>query len=69
MKKHQDYVAHDYHKPSDQVKPDWDLSGAVEDLRLLLELGYAVAQSPDYPRWKSGSEFKARRDEMMGAKR
>jgi Zn-dependent M28 family amino/carboxypeptidase len=69
MKKHQDYEAHDYHKPSDEVKPDWDLSGAVEDLRLLMELGYSIAQSPDYPQWKSGSEFKARRDAMMGSAR
>jgi len=67
MQKHQDYVAHDYHKPSDEVKPDWDLSGAVEDLRLLLEFGYSVAQERDYPQWKSGSEFKARRDAMMRA--
>ena len=67
MQKHQDYVAHDYHKPSDMVKPDWDLSGAVEDLRLLMELGYTVAQSHDYPQWKPGSEFRARRDAMMRA--
>jgi Zn-dependent M28 family amino/carboxypeptidase len=69
MKKHQDYVEHDYHKPSDEVKPDWDLAGAVEDLRLLLELGYTVAQARDYPQWKAGSEFKARRDAMMRASR
>jgi Zn-dependent M28 family amino/carboxypeptidase len=69
MKKHQDYVEHDYHKPSDEVKPDWDLSGAVEDLRLLFELGYTVAQARDYPQWKTGSEFKARRDAMMRATR
>jgi len=69
MKKHQDYVAHDYHKPSDQVKPDWDLSGAVEDLRLLMELGYTIAQAHDYPQWKNGSEFMARRDAMMGGTR
>jgi Zn-dependent M28 family amino/carboxypeptidase len=69
MKKHQDFVAHDYHKPTDEVKPDWDLSGAVEDLRLLMELGYTVAQSRDYPRWKSGSEFKARRDAMLRSTR
>ena len=67
MKKHQEYVAHDYHKPSDVVKPDWDLSGAVEDLRLLLALGYAVAQASDIPHWTSTSEFKARRDAMMHA--
>jgi Zn-dependent M28 family amino/carboxypeptidase len=64
-KQHQDYTAHDYHKPSDMVKPDWDLSGAVDDLRLMLDLGYSVAQSGEYPQWKSGSEFKARREAMM----
>jgi len=69
MKKHQEFVARDYHKPSDQVKPDWDLAGAVEDLRLLMELGYTVAQSRDYPQWKDGSEFKARRDSMMRSSR
>jgi Zn-dependent M28 family amino/carboxypeptidase len=67
IKKHVDYTAHDYHKPSDVVKPDWNLSGAVDDLRLMLELGYIVAQSGEYPQWKSGSEFKARRDAMMKA--
>jgi Zn-dependent M28 family amino/carboxypeptidase len=67
IKKHDDYTAHDYHKPSDMVKPDWNLSGAVDDLRLMLELGYTVAQSGEYPQWKSGSEFKARRDAMMKA--
>lgn len=69
LQKHQDYTAHDYHKPSDEIKPDWDLSGTVEDLRLLMDLGYVVAQSPQYPQWKSGSEFKARRDAMMAASR
>jgi Zn-dependent M28 family amino/carboxypeptidase len=67
LQKHQDYTAHDYHKPSDEIKADWDLSGTVEDLRLLMDLGYVVAQSPEYPQWKSGSEFKARRDAMMAS--
>jgi len=69
LQKHQDYTAHDYHKPSDEIKPDWDLSGTVEDLQLLMDLGYVVAQSPGYPQWKSGSEFKARRDAMMASSR
>ncbi len=59
------YTANDYHKPSDEVKPDWDLSGAVEDLRVFFELGYKVAQGDQYPEWKPGTEFKARRDAMM----
>ena len=30
---------------TDEVKPDWDLAGAVEDLRLLFEVGYRVAMA------------------------
>jgi Zn-dependent M28 family amino/carboxypeptidase len=66
-KKHDEYTKKDYHKPSDEVKPDWDLSGAVEDLRLLLELGYRIAQEPRYPEWKPDSEFRARREAMLKA--
>lgn len=59
------YTEHDYHKPSDEVKPDWDLSGAVDDLRVFFEIGYNVAQDAGYPQWKPGTEFKAKRDQMM----
>jgi Zn-dependent M28 family amino/carboxypeptidase len=59
------YTEHDYHKPSDEVKPDWDLSGAVDDLRIFLEVGDKVAQAAIFPTWKPGTEFKAKRDEMM----
>ena len=64
-KKSEDYTALDYHKVSDEVKPDWDLSGAVEDIRLLFQVGHAVAQGDRFPEWKPGSEFKARREEML----
>jgi Zn-dependent M28 family amino/carboxypeptidase len=63
--KRDEYTEKDYHKPSDQIKPDWDLAGAVEDAQLLTTIGYRVAQSDKIPEWKTGSEFKARRDEMM----
>ncbi len=59
------YVANDYHKPSDRVRPDWDMAGAVEDLALYLRAGYDVAQGVTWPEWKPGSEFKARRDAML----
>lgn len=65
-KKREEYIEKDYHKPSDEVKPDWDLSGAVENLQLLFEVGYRVAESQKWPEWKAGSEFKARRDKMLG---
>lgn len=68
MKKRDEYTNNDYHKPSDEVKPDWDLSGAVEDTRVLFKVGYDVAQSDSIPQWKPGTEFKAKRDSMMARK-
>ena len=62
------YVANDYHKPSDKIKPDWDLSGAVEDVQLLFQEGSLLAQDGAWPQWKPGSEFKARRDAMLPGK-
>jgi Zn-dependent M28 family amino/carboxypeptidase len=62
-----DYTEHDYHKPSDVIKADWDLSGAVEDLQVLFAVGYRVAQADKYPEWKPGNEFKATREAMLKA--
>ncbi|HKO95539.1 MAG TPA: M28 family metallopeptidase [Pyrinomonadaceae bacterium] len=65
QQKRDEYTNKDYHKVSDEIKPDWDLSGAVEDAQLLTMIGYRVAQGDKYPEWKAGSEFKAKRDQMM----
>lgn len=58
--KRTEYIGHDYHQPSDTVKPDWDLSGAVEDLRVLLAVGYRVAQNNARPTWKSDAVWRPR---------
>ncbi|MEW5916284.1 MAG: M28 family metallopeptidase, partial [Gemmatimonadota bacterium] len=58
QQKRDEYVTNDYHKPSDDVKPDWDLSGAVDDARLLTDVGYRVAQATTWPDWKPGVEFR-----------
>ncbi len=63
--KRDEYTEKIYHKPADKPDPAWDLSGAVDDLRVLLETGYRVLQAPKLPEWKPGNEFKARRDAMM----
>ena len=47
------------------MKPNWDLSGEVEDLKVFMELGFRVAQGEKFPQWKPGTEFKARREAMM----
>ena len=69
QKKNDEYIQNDYHKVSDEVKPDWDLSGAVADAGLLLELGYRVAAATQFPEWKPDSEFRARREAMLKARR
>jgi Zn-dependent M28 family amino/carboxypeptidase len=66
LQKREEYTANDYHKVTDEIKPDWDLSGAVDDARLLFEVGFRVAQSTTWPAWKPGTEFKARREAMLG---
>jgi Zn-dependent M28 family amino/carboxypeptidase len=58
----------DYHQVTDEVKPDWDLSGATQDAQLLFEVGYQVANGNKFPEWKSGIEFKAKRDAMLKKK-
>jgi Zn-dependent M28 family amino/carboxypeptidase len=63
--KRDEYTNKDYHQPSDEVKADWDLSGAVEDAQLLYLVGYRVANADKFPEWKAGNEFKAKRDEML----
>jgi Zn-dependent M28 family amino/carboxypeptidase len=60
-----EYTAHDYHKPSDEVKPDWDLSGAVQDLQLFFSVGYRVADAAAFPSWSAGSEFRAVRETAL----
>jgi Zn-dependent M28 family amino/carboxypeptidase len=63
------YTADLYHKPQDEVRPDWDLTGLAEDATLLFAVGYRVAQADKYPEWKPGNEFKAIRDaQLKGAK-
>ncbi|MGI9190421.1 MAG: M28 family peptidase [Longimicrobiaceae bacterium] len=69
QQKRDEYTENDYHKPSDEIKPDWDLAGAVEDTRLLFRVGYDVAEAERWPEWKPGTEFKALRERMLGGAR
>ena len=59
----------DYHQVTDEIRPDWDLSGAVQDVQLLFEVGYQVANGDKFPEWKPRSEFKAKRDSMLKSSR
>lgn len=59
------WTERDYHNPSDVVKDDWDLKGAREDLKVFMAVGFRVADADRFPEWRSGHEFKAKRDAML----
>jgi Zn-dependent M28 family amino/carboxypeptidase len=65
MKVRERYNKENYHAPSDEVKPDWDLSGAAQDAQLFFVVGYRVANAATFPEWKPGNEFRAVRERQL----
>ena len=63
----QAYTQIRYHKPADEYSADWDLSGMVEDVTALFEVGYGIADSGDWPTWYEGNEFKSIREADLAA--
>jgi hypothetical protein len=63
-----DYVSNRYHKPSDEFDPDWDLSGAVQDLEMYFAMSYGWSQESAFKNWYPGNEFRAIRDRSRAAK-
>ena len=61
-----EYTNEHYHGPSDEYSDDWDMSGMVEYVQLMFDIGVDLATTDTWPNYKEGSEFKAARDEMMG---
>jgi Zn-dependent M28 family amino/carboxypeptidase len=57
-----DYLAHRYRQPSDQYSPDWDVRGALDDLKLYYDVGNRVAHTRRFPHWYPNSEFRISRD-------
>lgn len=60
-----EFVAKHYHAPSDEIRDDWDLDAALEDLNLFYAIGARVATSDKWPEWYEGNEFRAIREASM----
>ena len=60
-----DYNDNRYHAPADEYSPSWDLSGPVEDMQLLFDVGLKLSNESTFPGWQKGSEFKAIREKSM----
>ncbi len=58
----QDYIDNRYHQPSDEYNPDWDLSGAAQDIYLYFDIANRLANERNFPNWFEDNEFKAVRD-------
>ncbi len=62
------WVEKTYHQPSDEFDASWNLAGAIEDARLLMQVGLEAANQPDMPAWVSGDEFEAARQAAIEAR-
>ena len=63
-----EYDSTDYHQVTDEIHPDWELSGAVQDVQLVFEVGYEVANGDKFPQWKPSSEFRVKGSASRGHK-
>jgi Zn-dependent M28 family amino/carboxypeptidase len=63
----EDYEAHHYHQPSDQLTPEWSFDGMIEDAQLGFRAGVAVANQDAMPSWVPGDEFEAARKAAIAA--
>ncbi|CUT00166.1 M28 family metallopeptidase [Candidatus Kryptobacter tengchongensis] len=61
----EEYIAKNYHQPSDEYNDSWVLDGAVEDAKLVFMTVYYLANSDAKPEWKPDSEFRLIREQMM----
>jgi len=55
------YIPQKYHKEADDYSPLWSLGGMEQDIRLILDISSKLANSSDWPKWLSDSDFKKRR--------
>jgi len=62
MEKSLEYNRDHYHRVSDEYDLSWNVDGAMEDMEVFFRTGLDVANSDDWPNWKEGTEFRAKRD-------
>lgn len=59
--KERDYVAHHYHQPSDEYRPDMDFTADAKLAKFGLVLGWEVANQAQTAGWQRGDEFEKAR--------
>ena len=57
-----DYTANRYHQPSDEYRPDFDLSGATQLAQIVYRFGLSLGNARSVPTWNADAEFRAMRE-------
>ena len=56
-----------YHQPADEYDAaTWNFQGMAQDVSTLYRLGRELADSRDWPNYRTTSEFRPVRDQSMG---
>ncbi len=58
----EEYTAKRYHQPSDEYRPDFDLSGVAQLADIVYRFGVSLGNARTVPTWNADAEFKALRD-------
>ncbi|HLJ28984.1 MAG TPA: M28 family metallopeptidase [Candidatus Angelobacter sp.] len=59
--KDRDYVAHRYHQPSDEYRPEMDFTADAKMAKFGFAIGWRVANLPSLVAWQPGDEFEKAR--------
>jgi Zn-dependent M28 family amino/carboxypeptidase len=62
---HEAFERTNYHQPSDQIQPDWNFDGMIENAQLGFAVGVRIANADQGPAWKPGDEFEAARKKSL----
>ena len=61
------HTERDYHQASDELTPDWNFAGMVQDSRFGFYAGLILANDDEMPAWNPGNEFEAARRASIAA--
>ena len=61
------YETQNYHQPSDELTPEWNFDGMVEEAQLGFAIALELANTDQPPTWNPGDEFEAVRKAALHA--
>ncbi|MCP4102616.1 MAG: M28 family peptidase [Lentisphaerae bacterium] len=65
-KKEKEWLANNYHKPTDEYDASWwDFTNIVDDAKLAFRIGFKLANENTFPKWNNNSEFKSIREKKI----